>query len=97
MPNPHTLTGDPFVADKINEGNTLQTAASKPHGGISLYRDILANVLENGQTSEQVQNSQSSICENSESVISDKEKAQKKLETNRKVLEMRKTMLQMHL
>ncbi len=67
-----------FVADGIKKGDTLQTAASQPHGGISLYRDILANVLENGQTSEQVQNSQSSICENSESVISDKEKAQKK-------------------
>ena len=34
-----------FVADKIKEGDTLQTAASQPHGGISLYRDILANVL----------------------------------------------------
>lgn len=36
-----------FVSDKIKKGDTLQTAASKPHGGISLYRDILANVLEN--------------------------------------------------
>ena len=35
-----------FVADKIKKGDTLQTAASKPHGGISLYRDILANVLD---------------------------------------------------
>ena len=35
-----------FVADKIKEGNTLQTAASKPHGGISLYKNILANVLD---------------------------------------------------
>ena len=35
-----------FVADKIEKGNTLQTAASKPHGGIALYRDILANVLD---------------------------------------------------
>lgn len=34
-----------FVEDKIKKGNTLQTAASQPHGGISLYRDILANVL----------------------------------------------------
>ena len=34
-----------FVADKIKKGNTLQTAASKPHGGISLYMRILANVL----------------------------------------------------
>ena len=35
-----------FVADKIKKGNTLQTAASQPHGGIALYRDILANVLD---------------------------------------------------
>lgn len=35
-----------FVEEGIKKGNTLQTAASKPHGGISLYRDILANVLE---------------------------------------------------
>ena len=34
-----------FVEDKIKKGNTIQTAASQPHGGISLYRDILANVL----------------------------------------------------
>ena len=34
-----------FLGDKITKGNTLQTAASQPHGGISLYRDILANVL----------------------------------------------------
>ena len=34
-----------FVADKINEGNTLQTTASQPHGGIALYKEILANVL----------------------------------------------------
>lgn len=37
-----------FVADNIKKGNTLQTAASKPHGGIALYRDILANVLDSG-------------------------------------------------
>ena len=35
-----------FVADRIKKGNTLQTAASQPHGGIALYRDILANVLD---------------------------------------------------
>ena len=35
-----------FLADKIKKGDTLQTAASKPHGGISLYRDILANILD---------------------------------------------------
>lgn len=35
-----------FVSDKIKKGDTLQTAASQPHGGIALYRDILANVIE---------------------------------------------------
>lgn len=25
-------------------GDNIQTAASKPHGGIALYKDILANV-----------------------------------------------------
>ena len=35
-----------FEEDKIKKGDTLQTAASQPHGGIALYRDILANVLE---------------------------------------------------
>ena len=35
-----------FVAERIKKGDTLQTAASKPHGCISLYRDILANVLD---------------------------------------------------
>lgn len=35
-----------FVGEKIKKGDTLQTAASKPHGGIALYKDILANVLE---------------------------------------------------
>ena len=34
-----------FLADNITKGNTLQTAAFQPHGGISLYRDILANIL----------------------------------------------------
>ena len=35
-----------FVGDNIRKGDTLQTAASQPHGGIALYKDILANVLE---------------------------------------------------
>ena len=35
-----------FVSDKIKKGDTLQTAASQPHGGIALYRDILADVLD---------------------------------------------------
>ena len=34
-----------FLADNIEKGNTLQTAASQPHGCITLYKDILANVL----------------------------------------------------
>ena len=34
-----------FVDNEIKKGNTLQTAASQPHGGIALYRDILSNVL----------------------------------------------------
>ena len=34
-----------FLADNIEKGNTLQTAASQPHRGITLYKDILANVL----------------------------------------------------
>ena len=29
----------------MEKGNTFQTAAFQPHGGIALYRDILANVL----------------------------------------------------
>ena len=35
-----------FIAENIKKGDTLQTAASQPHGGIALYRDILANVLD---------------------------------------------------
>lgn len=35
-----------FVAENIKRGDTLQTAASQPHGGIALYKDILGNVLE---------------------------------------------------
>ena len=35
-----------FVEENIKRGNTLQTAASQPHGGIALYRDVLANVLD---------------------------------------------------
>ncbi len=42
-----------FVADNIKEkGDTLQTAASQPHGGIALYKDILANVLVSDQPKE---------------------------------------------
>ena len=35
-----------FIAENIKKGDTLQTAASQLHGGIALYRDILANVLD---------------------------------------------------
>lgn len=41
-----------FVIDKIKKGNPLQTAAFQPHGGIALYRDILANVLDRSSSSE---------------------------------------------
>ena len=51
-----------FVADKINEGNTLQTAASKPHGGIALYKEILANVL----SAAKIDNSSETTKENGE-------------------------------
>lgn len=51
-----------FVADKINEGNTLQTAASKPHGGIALYKEILANVL----SAANIDNSSETTKENGE-------------------------------
>lgn len=40
-----------FIADKIKKGDTLQTAASQPHGGIALDKDILANVLDIEPTS----------------------------------------------
>ena len=56
-----------FVADKINEGNTLQTAASKPHGGIALYKEILANVL----SAAKIDNSFETAKENGEKVDSE--------------------------
>ena len=59
-----------FVEDKIKKGNTLQTAASQPHGGISLYRDILANVLlsdgEESENSATVQEKTVKVAENQE-------------------------------
>ena len=42
----HLYVCEVFLASKIENGNTLQTAASQPHGGIALYKDILANVLD---------------------------------------------------
>lgn len=53
-----------FVADKINEGNTLQTTASQPHGGIALYKEILANVL----SAAKIDNSSETAKENGEKV-----------------------------
>lgn len=35
-----------FVEKDIKKGNTLQTAASQPHGGIAPCQDILAKVLD---------------------------------------------------
>lgn len=55
-----------FVEDKITKGNTLQTAASKPHGGISLYRDILANVLSASKDTQSVSAEQTDKKEISE-------------------------------
>ena len=45
------------VFSKIEKGNTLQTAASQPHGGIALYKDIFANVLDAAKV---VENSETS-------------------------------------
>ncbi len=53
-----------FVADKINEGNTLQTTASQPHGGIALYKEILANVL----SAAKIDNSSETAKKNDEKV-----------------------------
>ena len=53
-----------FVADKINEGNTLQTTASQPHGGIALYKEILANVL----SAAKIDNSSETTKKNGEKV-----------------------------
>ena len=51
-----------FVEENIKKGNTLQTAASQPHGGIALYRDILANVLDtSGEKSSSSEGGVSSI------------------------------------
>ena len=36
----------PYLFLDKKKDNTLQTAAFQPHGGIALYRDILANVLD---------------------------------------------------
>lgn len=62
-----------FVADKIKKGNTLQTAASQPHGGIALYRDILANVLDRSTSSE------SKVTNNTDTKQENEEKSAKAL------------------
>lgn len=63
-----------FVEDKITKGNTLQTAASKPHGGISLYRDILANVLSASKDTQSVSTEQAKAEGNSANVAESKVK-----------------------
>ena len=60
-----------FVADKINEGNTLQTAASQPHGGIALYKDILTNIL----SAAKIDNSSETSKENGEKVDGEEPKS----------------------
>ena len=55
-----------FVADSIqNEGNTLQTAASQPHGGITLYKAILSDVLSAAKVGNNPDTSQLSLQEKS--------------------------------
>ena len=54
------------MANNIKRGDTLQTAASKPHGGISLYRDILANVLDSASKGmKEILDAQGNAVENS--------------------------------
>ena len=68
-----------FVEDKIKKGNTLQTAASQPHGGIALYRDILANVLiSDGKVTEKENSVQTSIANAEQETDTDPSEAQKK-------------------
>ena len=53
-----------FVADSIqNEGNTLQTAASQPHGGIALYKAILSDVLSAAKVGNNFETLQLSVSE----------------------------------
>ena len=40
----HLYVHEVFVASKIEKGNTLQTAASQPHGGIALYKLSLIHI-----------------------------------------------------
>ena len=60
-----------FIAENIKKGDTLQTAASKPHGGISLYRDILANVLSTDKDTTSIPENQTENQDVAESVVVD--------------------------
>ena len=60
----HLYVHEVFVASKIEKGNTLQTAASQPHGGIALYKDILANILDAAKVVENSETSQGSAENN---------------------------------
>ena len=59
------------IAENIKKGDTLQTAASKPHGGISLYRDILANVLSTDKDTTSIPENQTENQDVAESVVVD--------------------------
>ena len=60
-----------FIAENIKKGDTLQTAAFQPHGGISLYRDILANVLSTDKDTTSIPENQTDNQEVAENVVVD--------------------------
>ena len=60
-----------FVASNIKKGNTLQTAAFQPHGGIALYRDILANVLDISSACEGKQTSEKNKTSFADEMLAD--------------------------
>ena len=64
-----------FIEENIKKGNTLQTAASQPHGGVALYRDILANVLDfsDGKVTNNSANVQENEQENAPETIKNAE------------------------
>ena len=64
-----------FIEENIKKGNTLQTAASQPHGGVALYRDILANVLDfsDGKVTNNSANVQENEQENAPDTIKNAE------------------------
>ena len=54
-----------FLADNLQkEGNTLQTAAFQPHGGIALYKAILTNVLSDAKVGKNTDTAQQSSDNN---------------------------------